>query len=57
MIFNALSNAAYFVSLQGPGAELEGFSNIPQARRVLRWEPAGVPARVNIPLSFDIFYK
>ena len=54
MIFNALSNAAYFVSLQGTEANLEGVFKHPPARRVRRWAPAGVPARVNIPLFFDI---
>ena len=39
MLFYALSNVAYYVSLHGPGADLEGggvFKHSPSARRVRR---------------------
>ena len=36
MIFDALSNAAYRVSLRGPGAEIEGgFLNNPPPQQVV----------------------
>ena len=37
MIFDALSNAAYRVSLRDPGAEIEGegFSTIPRPQQVV----------------------
>ena len=43
MIFDALSNIVYRMSLHGPGAELDGggCSNTPPARRVRRRAAAG----------------
>ena len=35
MIFDALSNAAYRVSLRGPGAEIEGGSQQQQPQQVV----------------------
>ena len=53
MIFDALSNAAYRVSLRGPGAELDGGVQTSPAggrsntHRPARSAPNTAPARVN----------
>ena len=55
MIFDALSNAAYRVSLHGPGAELErGCSNTPNPARSA---PSTVPARVNFAVIINLKAK
>ena len=41
MIFGALSNAAYRVSLRGPGAQLEGLSRAPPSDGGKTRDPAG----------------
>ena len=41
MIFDALSNAAYHLSLRGPGAEIEGGSHPPSSGGGKSRGPAG----------------
>ena len=57
MIFDALSNAAYRVSLRGPGAEIERGLNTPPPQQVVEnLEPSRARVKGNCSTSQHVIF-